>query len=351
MRRQGGRKAHREIRRLPARRDLRCRWDTLRPVARRELRTLDAHVAGQTVRLVAGGISAPRGTTMQTRLDDARERLDDARLAVTCEPRGHADLVGALLAEATEPTAHAGLLSFDVADWRSPSTVVQMAALRLAVDGGLITMGDPGATLIVETPAGVRQLRLGPGGRITALGINAQIVGGSCAITVGQRTAGADVVVCAGGLRAIVDAESVGLSLVTLERRRLGELRAAVARSLVQAGYSAPLDELLVTGPAHGQADVHVVAVGESGRIDRSPTGEGAAAVATVLDAIGLVEGDRIVKIEGPSGGILEARLVSRHERDGTPAVDVEVGGTAWLIGEHTWYWDDDDPLGAGFVM
>ena len=42
---------------------------------------------------------------------------------------------------------------------------------------------------------------------------------------------------------------------------------------------------------------------------------------------------------------------MSREERDGTPAVDAEVGGTAWLIGEHTWYRDDDDPLGAGFVM
>jgi proline racemase len=320
-------------------------------VARRELRTLDAHVAGQTVRLVCGGISAPRGATMKARLADARRRLDDARVAVTCEPRGHADLVGALLAEATDPSAHAGLLSFDATDWRSPSTVIQMAALRLAIDRGLLTTGDPGAALVVETPAGVRTLRLGPGGQITALGLGAQIMGGSCAIALGTRTAGADVVICAGGLRAIVDAEAVGLSLVTLERRRMGELRAAVARGLTQAGYTAPLEELLVTGPAHGQADVHVVAVGESGRIDRSPTGEGAVAVATVLDAIGLVDGDRVVKIEGPSGGILEARIVSREERDGAPAVDAEVGGTAWLIGEHTWYWDDDDPLGAGFVM
>jgi len=320
-------------------------------VARRELRTLDAHVAGQTVRLVCGGISAPRGATMKARLADARRRLDDARIAVTCEPRGHADLVGALLAEATDPSAHAGLLSFDVTDWRSPSTVIQMAALRLAIDRGLLTTGDPGAALVVETPAGVRTLRLGPGGQITALGLGAQIMGGSCAIALGTRTAGADVVICAGGLRAIVDAEAVGLSLVTLERRRMGELRAAVARGLTQAGYTAPLEELLVTGPAHGQADVHVVAVGESGRIDRSPTGEGAVAVATVLDAIGLVDRDRLVRIEGPSGGILEARIVSREERDGIPSVDAEVGGTAWLIGEHTWYWDDDDPLGAGFVM
>ena len=320
-------------------------------MARRELRTLDAHVAGQTVRLVAGGLSAPRGATMKARLGDARRRLDDARLAVTCEPRGHADLIGALLAEATEPTAVAGLLSFDAADWRSPSTVVQMAAVRLAIDSGLITTGDPGATLTVETPAGVRELRLGTGGAITALGLGAQIVGGSCAIEVGTRTAGADVIQCAGGLRAIVDAEAVGLSLVTLERRRLGELRAAVARGLVQAGYAAPLEELLVTGPAHGEADIHVVAVGESGRIDRSPTGEGAAAVATVLDAIGLVDRDRVVRVEGPSGGILEARIVKREAKDGAPAVEAEVSGTAWLIGEHKWFWDDDDPLGAGFVM
>ena len=77
---------------------------------------------------------------MKARLADARRRLDDARIAVTCEPRGHADLVGALLAEATDPSAHAGLLSFDATDWRSPSTVTPLAALRL----------DEGARLLMR---------------------------------------------------------------------------------------------------------------------------------------------------------------------------------------------------------
>ena len=118
-------------------------------------------------------------------------------MAVTCEPRGHADLVGALLAEATDPAAHAGLLSFDATDWRSPSTVIQMAALRLAINRGLLTTGNPGASLVVETPAGVRAHRLGPGGQITALGLGAQIMGGSCAIALG-RAPRPRVVACAG---------------------------------------------------------------------------------------------------------------------------------------------------------
>lgn len=321
------------------------------PVARRQLRTYDAHVAGQAVRLVAGGLAAPRGATMDARLADARAQLDDARVAVTCEPRGHADLVGALLSEATDPAAHAGLLSFDASDWRAPSTVVLMAAMRVAVDCGLLTTGDAAAPLLIETPEGVARLRLGAGARVSALGLSAQILGGGCPVTLSGRTAAADVVLCEGGVRAIVDAEAVGLSLVTLERRRLGELRGLVAQGLVAAGYTAPLQELLVTGPAHGEADVHVVAVGASGRIDRSPTGEGAAAVATVLDAIGLVEADRPVRIEGPSGGVLEVRITARRDADGAPAVNVDVAGTAWLIGDQTWFWDDDDPLGAGFVM
>ena len=133
-------------------------------MARHELRTLDAHVAGQTVRLVAGGVAAPRGSSMKARLVDARRRLDDARIAVTCEPRGHADLVGAVLTEATDPAAHAGLLSFDASEWRSPSTIVQMAATRLAVERGLLTTGDAEAPLIVETPAGVASFRLGRDG-------------------------------------------------------------------------------------------------------------------------------------------------------------------------------------------
>jgi proline racemase len=320
-------------------------------VARHELKTLDAHVAGQTVRLVAGGVAAPQGFNMTARLLDARNRLDDARIAVTCEPRGHADLVGAVLTEATDAAAHAGLLSFDATEWRSPAVVVQMAAAGMAVERGLLTVGDPDAPLVIETPAGLSRFRLGREGRITALGLTVQIMGGGIPVTLGTRRATADVVQCGGGLRAIVDAEAVGLSFVTLERRRLGELRSVVARGLVDAGVASGLEELLVTGPPHGEADLRVVAVGESGRLDRSPTGEGAAAAATVLHAIGLVEGDRAVRIEGPSGGVLEARIAERLEIDGAPAAGVDVAGTAWLIGDHTWFWDDDDPLGAGFTM
>jgi proline racemase len=320
-------------------------------VAQRALKTYDAHVAGQTVRLVAGGLPAPRGATMEDRLADARRQLDDARIAVTCEPRGHADLMGAMLAEATEPTAHAGLLAFDVADWRAPSAIVQMAAIRMAVDRGFITTADRQAPLVVESPAGLTRLRLGPDGRVTVLGIPAQILGGRCALTLGSKPSATDVVTSAGGMRAVVDAESVGLSLVTLERRRLGELRKTVAANLVQAGFPALLEELLVTGPPHGEADIRVVAVGPTGRIDRSPTGEGAAAVAAIVDAMGLVGAGTVVRIEGPSGGLLEAAIVDRHDAGGAPAVTVDVTGTAWIIGDHTWYWDDDDPLGAGFVM
>jgi proline racemase len=319
-------------------------------VARRELKTYDAHVAGQTVRLVAGGLPAPRGATMKARLTDARRQLDDARIAVTCEPRGHSDLLGAMLAEATEPTANAGLLAFDVSDWRTPSTIVQMAATRMAVDRGLMTTGDLQAPLAIETPAGLGRLRLGPGGTVTALALEGRILGGRCALALPSRASVADVVISAGGVRAVVDAESVGLSLVTLERRRLGELRKAVAAALADSGFTA-LDDLLVTGPPHGEADIRVVAIGAGGRIDRSPTGECAASVATIVDAMGLVAAGRTVRIEGPSGGVLEAAIVDRLEVDGAPAVTVDVTGTAWIIGDHTWYWDDDDPLGAGFVM
>ena len=227
-----------------------------------------------------------------------------------------------------------------------------MAAIRLAVERGLLVTGDrrgPGRgrdaggrePLPTRRPAAASR-RWGSPRRSWAAAARSPSA---------RVQAKADVVSCGGGLRALVDAEAVGLSLVTLERRRLGELRAVVARGLVEAGFATPLEDLLVTGPAHGEADLRVVAVSESGRLDRSPTGEGAAAAVTVLHAIGLVEGDRAVRIEGPSGGMLEARIAERRESDGAPAVAVDVAGTAWLIGEHTWFWDDDDPLGAGFMM
>src|SRR5688572_1758535 len=77
------------------------------------IRTIDAHVGGEPLRLVVEGAPRLGGTTMAQKRDALRRRGDQLRRAVVLEPRGHADMCAALLTEPVSPGADAGVLFMD----------------------------------------------------------------------------------------------------------------------------------------------------------------------------------------------------------------------------------------------
>ena len=74
------------------------------------LKTIDAHAGGEPPRLIVEGFPAPRGATMLAKREWLRKHADHLRRALMLEPRGHADMYGAILTEPVMPGSHAGLL-------------------------------------------------------------------------------------------------------------------------------------------------------------------------------------------------------------------------------------------------
>jgi len=58
----------------------------------RTIRTIDAHAAGEPLRLIVEGFPAPRGQTMLEKREWARAKQDHLRRSLVLEPRGHADM-------------------------------------------------------------------------------------------------------------------------------------------------------------------------------------------------------------------------------------------------------------------
>ena len=74
------------------------------------IKTLDAHTAGEPLRLIIDGFPEPEGETMLERREWLREHHDDLRRAIMLEPRGHADMYGALLTRPERAGSDAGVL-------------------------------------------------------------------------------------------------------------------------------------------------------------------------------------------------------------------------------------------------
>src|SRR5438034_1340953 len=119
-----------------------------------QLETIDAHAGGDSLRLVVGGFPAPLGKTMTEKRDWARRHASRIRSVLLSEPRGHADMIGAVLTEPATPGCHAGVLFMDGEGYANLSGHGVIAITTIALERTLI---DPGAdtALAFDTPAGV----------------------------------------------------------------------------------------------------------------------------------------------------------------------------------------------------
>jgi proline racemase len=311
------------------------------------IRTIDAHAAGGPLRVVVDGFPSPRGKTMAEKLEWAERHAGDLRRALILEPRGHADMCGAVLTEPVSPGAHAGILFFHNDGYSAMSGHGIIAAAKIALARGLVMPGGDGTTIVFDTPAGLVRATVG-GDAVSFVNVPAYVLHAGVPVQLGPRLLRADIAY-GGRIYAIVDAESAGISIDpdhAPELRRVGSaIRAAVEK--VQT-----VDGTIFTGASHdGSADLRNATVFGDGAVDRSPSGTGTSAVMAVIDAMGLLGDERPFVHEGVIGTRMTGRLAGRTVVGDYPAIITEIAGEAWITGEHAFEIDDRDPLKDGFRM
>src|SRR3954466_8551194 len=131
------------------------------------LKTIDAHAAGEPLRLIVRGFPSPRGKTMLDKREWVRKHADHLRLALMLEPRGHADMYGAILTEPVTPGSPAGVLFMHNEGYSTMCGHGIIAVTTMALERGLLMPGGDGATVVYDAPAGTIRARatiLGAGG-------------------------------------------------------------------------------------------------------------------------------------------------------------------------------------------
>src|SRR5690349_1487691 len=116
------------------------------------LKTIDAHAAGEPLRLIVDGFPAPHGATMLEKREWTKKKHDHLRRALMLEPRGHADMYGAVLTEPVSPGAHAGVLFMHNEGYSTMCGHGIIAVTTIALERGLITAND--TTIVFDAPAG-----------------------------------------------------------------------------------------------------------------------------------------------------------------------------------------------------
>jgi proline racemase len=329
------------------------------------IRTIDSHAAGEPLRLVVEGFRSPEGSTMLEKRAWAQKHLDHLRRSIMLEPRGHADMYGALLTEPVTPGADAGVLFMHNEGWSTMCGHGIIAVTTIAIERDLIWPGGP--QLILDSPAGAVAASATMSNstderRVSSVSfrnVPSFVLESGIPVKLGTRSLLVDVAF-GGAFYAVVDAESAGMAVDAAklpELRRLGtEIKTEIER-LRQVVH--PEDEglkgiygTIFTAPAqHPDAHLRNVTIFADAEVDRSPCGTGTAAVMAILSEMGVLGEDSTFVHESIVGTLFTGRIVGRVQAGDRPAIVPEIQGSAWITGEHTFLIDGDDPLKAGFRL
>ena len=341
------------------------------------VKTIDAHAAGEPLRLIVDGVPRPGGRTMLEKREWMRRHADHLRRALMLEPRGHTDMYGALLTEPVSPGSHAGVLFMHNEGYSTMCGHGVIAVTTIAFARGLFAgtkvpaCDEPDSSgrtdFVLDTPAGTVHARakiVGDGGQqrvdsVAFTNVPSFVYLAGHAVKIGTREVRVDVAF-GGAFYAIVDTEAIG---IPLDVRRLPELRrvameikasleaAVTIAHPAEAGLKG-LYGVIFTGPPNDpEAHLRNVTVFADAEVDRSPCGTGTAAVMAVLDAMGLLPPDQAFVHESLIGTLFRGRVVRRTQVAELPAIVAEIEGSAWITGEHTFLIDEEDPLRDGFRL
>ena len=326
--------------------------------------TIDAHTAGEPLRIYMEGFPEPAGQSVLQRRRDATKRLEFYRTATMWEPRGHADMYGCLIIPPERPDSDFGVLFLHNEGYSSMCGHGIIAVATVAVSVGWITRDEPDIAISIDAPAGlIKAVVHREGNQVVGVSfdnvpsfveaINQQVE------VDGLGTVRYDLAF-GGAYYAFVDADILGVPMRPDNQAQLVDYGRRIKHAVSNASeIKHPIHEdlsflygTIFTGqpqdPMHHSRHVCVFADGE---VDRSPTGTGVSARAAILAAKnGLKQNDSIT-IESILGTCFDVEVIGESTCGHQPAVIPRVRGNAYITGRHEFFIDPLDTLKGGFFL
>jgi proline racemase len=332
------------------------------------LSTLEMHTGGEPLRVFASDLPRIEGGTVLEKRRYFREHYDHLRTGTMWEPRGHADMYGAVVTPSRDADFDVFFLHNEGYSTMCGHGII--ALTTLAAEGGLghrPLMQGPGASEVQVTfnvPAGRIEARARlEGGR--ARDVRFRNVP-SFVFLRDQQTEVPGLgrvrldIAYGGAFYALVDARSLDLTLAPENLPQLLDygrrIKQAVMESVaIEHPFERDLSFLygtIFSGPArHPERHSRNVCIFADGEIDRSATGSGVSARAALHFFRGELKLNERITIESLLGSTMTVEVIEQVTFGPHDAVIPEVGGRAFVTGRSEFYFDPDDPLNRGFIL
>jgi len=331
--------------------------------ASRYFAAVDSHTEGMPTRVITGGVAPVPGATMLERKLHFEEHLDDLRLLLMREPRGHPAMSGAILQPPTRADADWGVLFIEVSGLLPMCGHGTIGVATVLVETGMVEVTEPETVVRLDTPAGLVIARVavedGRARSVTLRNVPAFLAARDRAVEVpGWGTIPYDMAF-GGNFYAIVDAAAAGVVVDPEQSQRLIDCGADIMAAIDAVERPVHPEDPRISGCHHvvlhepGRDGAHARAATSihPGWLDRSPCGTGTSARLAQLHARGeLAVGEDFVN-ESVLGTRFTGRIVEETTVGGLPAIVPEITGRAWITGMGQYLLAPDDPFPAGFRL
>lgn len=333
-----------------------CNWRP--PEHWTRITTIDMHTGGEPLRVIVDGLPAIEGRNVLEKRRYFREHYDHLRRGLIWEPRGHADMYGAVITSSADADFDVFFLHNEGYSTMCGHAII--ALTKLVVETNVVNKTE----LTFNVPAGRILARASVSdGRV----VEASFRNVPSFVYLRDHTVDVDGigrvrfdVAYGGAFYAFVSAEELGLELLPANSSRLIDYgrrikNAVMSEFSIAHPVEADLSFLygtIFTGPplnpAYHSRNVCIFADGE---LDRSATGSGVSARAALHFARGELGLNERVTIESILGSTMSVEVVEVTKFGQYEAVVPQVSGTASIIGRNEFYFDPEDQYSSGFFL
>jgi trans-L-3-hydroxyproline dehydratase len=329
-----------------------------------KINVIDAHTAGEPLRIVIGGLPIIEGKTILEKRRFISRKYDYLRTLLMGEPRGHADMYGCIITPPVTDQSDFGVLFMHNEGFSTMCGHGIIAVTKAAIETGMVSKIVPETTIRIDTPAGlvVAQARISED-KVSSVhfqNVPSFVYASDEEIHIPGLGKIRYDIAFGGAFYVFVNAADVNLECSPDHFRSLIETGMKIKNAIMEkVSIVHPFEEdlnflygTIFIGPAlSDKADSRNVCIFAEGQVDRSPTGTGVSARLALHHAKGEIKTGGSMVIESIIGTTFRGTVVKENRFGPHRAVIPEVEGKAYITGRSEFFIDPEDPLKHGFIL
>ncbi len=328
-----------------------------------KITTIDMHTGGEPLRIPVAGLPKIEGGSVLEKRRFFKENYDHIRTGLMFEPRGHADMYGAIISDPSSADADFDVFFIHNEGYSTMCGHAVLALTKFVFETNLI----PNKTdnkLTINVPCGTvyAEAKIENGVVVESSFINVPSylhlkeevveVDGIGKVTFDIAFGGA--------YYAFVDAASVGLKMTPAYYNQLIDYGRRIKYAVMdkfeivhptESDLGFLYGTIFTGSPEDEKHHSRNVCIFAEGEVDRSATGSGVSARAGLHFSKGELKLNQPITIESILGSTMTVEAIEQIDFHGYEAVLPKVTGSASFVGKNECWFDPNDPYKEGFIF